>query len=59
MTTNNKGCAVQSVAALNIPERRDYIRSAVKTLIVNLALWRVIPGRLATWLIQRGGLKHA
>jgi hypothetical protein len=30
----------------------------LKAIIVNLALWGLIPARLADWLIQRGGLRH-
>lgn len=33
------------------------IRGGSKALIVRLALWGLIPAALATWLIQRGGLK--
>jgi hypothetical protein len=35
------------------------IRASVKALIVRLALWGVIPARLATWLIRVGGLRDA
>jgi hypothetical protein len=35
------------------------IRSGIKTAIVRLALWGVIPAGLATWLINHTGLKHA
>jgi hypothetical protein len=34
------------------------IRSRFKSLIVRLALWGLIPAGLASWLIQRGGLRH-
>lgn len=33
--------------------------SGIKATIVRLALWGAIPAGLATWLIQRGGLKDA
>ena len=33
-------------------------RTAMKSLIVTLALWGWIPFSLATWLIQSGGLRH-
>jgi len=35
------------------------IHSRIKAAIVRLALWGLIPASLATWLIQRGGLKDA
>ena len=34
------------------------LRSRIKAIIINLALWGLIPAALATWLIQRGGLRH-
>lgn len=34
------------------------IRTFVKAWIVRLALWGWLPYGLATWLIQRGGLRH-
>jgi hypothetical protein len=34
------------------------IRSRVKGLIVRLAVSGAIPANVATWLIQRGGLRH-
>jgi hypothetical protein len=33
-------------------------RSFLKAWIVRLALWGWLPFGLATWLIQRGGLRH-
>lgn len=35
------------------------IQSRVKGLIVRLAVWGLIPANVATWLIQRGGMRHA
>jgi len=35
------------------------IHSSIKVAIVRLAVWGLIPVNLATWLIQRGGLKDA
>lgn len=35
------------------------ILSGIKAAIVRLAVWGLIPADLATWLIQRGGLKDA
>jgi hypothetical protein len=44
----------------NNPSNEDYtVRSIVKTLIVRLAIWGLIPASLARWLIQRGGLADA
>ena len=34
------------------------IRSSIKAIIVRLAIYGLIPAGLATYLIQRGGLKH-
>lgn len=34
------------------------IRTRIKAAIVFLALWGFIPAGLATWIIQRGGLRH-
>jgi hypothetical protein len=34
------------------------IKSLVKTAIVRLALWGVLPTSIADWLIQRGGLRN-
>jgi hypothetical protein len=34
------------------------IRAGVKAWIVRLALWGWLPYGLATWLIQRGGMRH-
>jgi len=33
-------------------------RAFVKAWIVRLALWGWLPSGLATWLIQRGGMRH-
>lgn len=35
------------------------IRSHIKAAIVRLALWGVLPVKLADWLIHRRGLRHA
>lgn len=34
------------------------IRGRLKALIVRLALWGLIPAGLASWLIQRGGMRN-
>jgi hypothetical protein len=62
MTQNNKGRdrlvsgATPKISHNHNPSR---IRSGVKVAIVRLALWGVIPANLATWMIQRGGLRDA
>lgn len=35
------------------------IRIRLKTIIVFLAIWGLIPAALALWLIQRGGMRDA
>lgn len=35
------------------------LAASVKAVLVTLALWGFIPSRLASWLIQRGGLRDA
>lgn len=35
------------------------IRTRIKAVIVSLAIWGLIPAGLATWVIQRGGLRDA
>jgi hypothetical protein len=34
-------------------------RVRAKSLIVRAALWGVLPGEIADWLIRRGGLRDA
>jgi len=31
----------------------------IKTIIISLAVWGVLPAEAAEWLIRRGGLRHA
>ena len=33
-------------------------RRWTKSSIIKLALWGLLPTKLANWLIQRGGLSH-
>ena len=33
-------------------------RRRIKNSIIKLALWGLMPIKLADWLIQRGGLSH-
>lgn len=61
MTKNNKG---RNGGDRPTPKTSDShnptpIHSGIKAAIVRLAVWGVIPAGLATWLIQRGGLKDA
>lgn len=35
------------------------IRTRLKAATINLAIWGLIPTAVATWLIQRGGLRDA
>lgn len=48
MTKDNKDSA---------PNKDVAMKSQIKSVITGLAVWGVIPAGLATWLIQRGGLK--
>jgi len=61
MSTNNKGRDRWHGATQKTTDNRNptAIQSRIKTVIVRLAVWGVIPAGLATWLIQRGGLKDA
>jgi hypothetical protein len=34
------------------------MRKTLKALIVTFALWRLIQGNFATWLIRQGGMRH-
>lgn len=34
------------------------IRTRIKAAIVCLAVWGLLPAGFATWIIQRGGLRH-
>lgn len=62
MAANNKKAAPAGTGATpkNTSTQRHFTRArgAIKAAIVTLAVWGVIPARLASWLIQRGGLKH-
>jgi hypothetical protein len=52
--------AADQTTADGAPEKANHTltRSRVKSLIINIALWGLIPTDLAMWLIQRGGLRH-
>jgi len=50
---NPKGAQINASQANDTP-----IRGRIKAAIVALAVWGLIPPGLATWIIQRGGLRH-
>lgn len=62
MTPSNKKKAAAGfgtrAASKNPSGRNHSIRPFIKAAIVRLALWGVLPVKLAEWLIQRGGLRH-
>ena len=41
------------------PSAGNGFRRRAKRLIIALALWGVLPADFASWLIQRGGMRHA
>ena len=56
-TTKENALRKQSVATYaNTP--KFYPKKHAKAVIVWLAVWGLIPAGFATWLIQRGGLRH-
>ena len=61
MTKNNEGRAGWHQATPKTSDSRNLssIASRIKALIVRLAICGLIPAGVATWLIQRGGLKDA
>lgn len=62
MTTKKKAARAGTRTAFDTAfDSRNHtpIHSIIKAAIVRLAAWGVIPANLATWLIQRGGLKDA
>ena len=61
MTPNKKKAAAgfgTRAASKKQSGRNHSIRPCIKSAIVWLALRGVLPGKLAEWLIQRGGLRH-
>lgn len=52
------GFGTRRAASKNQSGRNHSIRPRIKAAIVRLALWGLLPVRLAEWLIQRGGLRH-
>jgi len=59
MTTKTKSRNEANRAASNTTDTRNSIASRIKVLIVNLALWGVIPFGLSVWLIRRLHLEAA
>lgn len=60
MLTNKKAASPgRGKAASNTTYPRDSIASSIKAVIVNLALWGVIPFGLSAWLIRRLHLEAA
>jgi hypothetical protein len=59
MTTKTKSRNGANRAASNTTDTRNSIASRIKALIVNLALWGVIPFGLSVWLIRRLHLEAA
>jgi hypothetical protein len=56
-TTKENALREQSVATYaNTP--KFYPKRRAKAVIVWLAVWGLIPPGFATWLLQRGGLRH-
>jgi len=60
MTTKTKSRnGANRAASKNTTDADNYIPSRIKALIVNLALWGVIPFGLSVWLIRRLHLEAA
>jgi len=60
MTRNRKGRLGWHQATL-ITSKRAYnfigLASRIKAVVVTLALWGLLPAKVASWLIQQGGLR--
>lgn len=61
MVDNKKAARFSPAASKkNKDSKTNYnVRAVLKTVIVRLAVWGVIPASLAQWVIQRGGLADA
>lgn len=59
MTNNNKGRYRWYGATPSPSYYRNSIAPHVKSLIVWLAMRSLLPARLAGWMIQHGGMRHA
>ena len=60
MTKKTKGRIGGNRATPKTTDSHNHTETAtrIKAVIVRLAVWGVIPADFATWLIQRGGLRH-
>lgn len=61
MIKNNKGrnrCKNGTVPKTSTVRDSTSLRIAIKSVIVRLAVWGLIPAGFAIWLIQRGGLEN-
>lgn len=61
MTTSIKGRAGWHQATPKTSKRTSNftgLAASIKSAIVTLALWGVLPMAVADWLIQRGGLRN-
>lgn len=60
MTTDKKAAPAGTSATPKTSKNagNPTLKARVKAAIFALGLWGVIPARLASWLIQRGGLRH-
>lgn len=62
MTKNNKGrdrLVSGATPKAFYKQNPSRIRSSIKVVVVRLALWGLIPANLASWMIQRRGLRDA
>ena len=61
MTPNKKKAAPAGTGTASNTahdSQNNTIRPRIKAAIVRLALWGLLPVKLAEWLIQHGGLRH-
>lgn len=60
MTPNKKAAAGfgTRAASKNRTGRNHGMARRIKSIVIRLALWGVLPVKLAEWLIQRGGLRR-
>ena len=58
MDTTKQNAHLEVGAATNANTPKFYPKKHAKAVIVRLAVWGLIPPGFATWLIQRGGLRH-
>ena len=58
MDTTKQNALLEQGADTNANAPKFYPKKHAKAVIVRLAVWGLIPPGFATWLIQRGGLRH-